>query len=249
MNRCHKTKGMELTMSDLLNAINQSLKGGIPPQITVSKGTDGDQNDNENATVVADTTLNTRKPKLADKFNPANLRIAQNFGAVTPTEKKLTSVRVGKPNKQQWVRINPDPKYRVDVAVIEMKEEGSYFYLVEPSLAPELAHEVIFVTLFTAITREGNVLIWPVRLPDPEGSPNSWIESAREAASEALTNWVRVQANLRIGAYELWVAPSDLAKPKFPETSFTELLSIGFKGDRFIDTLDHPVVGHLRGTK
>ena len=93
------------------------------------------------------------------------------------------------------------------------------------------------------------LFFWPVKLPDTEGRPSSWNDSAREAASEAIVSWVRVQANMGIGAYEYWVAPGDLAKPKFPELTFSELLSIAFKGDRFIDTLDHPVVGRLRGTK
>ncbi len=232
-------------MSEILNAVNLSLAENLTPHALTStpvadeKGTTAPMTGN---------TTTTRKPSLAEKFNPQRLRIAQNFGETTATQKKLTSVPVNKPNKQQWVRVHPDATYRLDVAIIEMKE-GNHMYVVEPSLVPELATEVTFATLFTAITREGNPFLWPVKLPDPEGRPNSWNESAREAASEAITSWVRVQANMAIGAYEYWVAPGDLAQPKFPDLSFAELLAIAFKGDRFIETLDHPVVGRLRGTK
>ena len=99
-----------------------------------------------------------RKPSLADKFAPQRLRVSQNFGQVTATQKKLTSVPVNKPNKQQWVRVHPDADYRLDVAIIEMKE-GNHMFLVEPSLVQELGAEVSFVTLFTAITREGSALL------------------------------------------------------------------------------------------
>jgi hypothetical protein len=232
-------------MSELLNALNLSLAENIPPQpFTATTIAEDDSKTN----VVPGIITTHRKPSLADKFDPQRLRVSQNFGQVTATQKKLTSVPVNKPNKQQWVRVHPDADYRLDVAIIEMKE-GNHMFLVEPSLVPELGAEVSFVTLFTAITREGNLFFWPVKLPDPEGRPSSWNDSAREAASEAIVSWVRVQANMGIGAYEYWVAPGDLAKPKFPELTFSELLSIAFKGDRFIDTLDHPVVGRLRGTK
>jgi hypothetical protein len=231
-------------MSDLLNALNSSLAENIPPQISTATGCDEDHGKNAKASVVTGNITTIRKPSLADKFDPQRLRISQNFGQVTATQKKLTSVPVNK----QWVRVHPDASYRLDVAIIEMKEDN-HMYVVEPSLVPELAAEVSFVTLFTAITREGNLFLWPVKLPDPEGRPNSWNESAREAASEAITSWVRVQANMGIGAYEYWVAPGDLAQPKFPDLSFSELLSIAFKGDRFIDTLDHPLIARLRGVK
>ena len=220
-------------MSDLLNALNSSLAENIPPQISTATGCDDDHEKNAETSVVTGNITTIRKPSLADKFDPQRLRISQNFGQVTATQKKLTSVPVNKPNKQQWVRVHPDASYRLDVAIIEMKEDN-HMYVVEPSLVPELAAEVSFVTLFTAITREGNLFLWPVKLPDSEGRPNSW---------------VRVQANMGIGAYEYWVAPGDLAQPKFPDLSFSVLLSIAFKGDRFIDTLDHPLIARLRGVK
>jgi hypothetical protein len=58
------------------------------------------------------------------------------------------------------------------------------------------------VTLHTAMTREGTVFLWPARLPDADGSPNSWYDSAREAAAAAIKTRVRVVANMGTGAYE-----------------------------------------------
>lgn len=213
-------------MQSILNTLNHSLS----------------ESDSQN--VIAGPSL----AATSNRFDPARLRVSQQFGQTTVIEKKLTSVPVTKPNKQQWVRVHPDANYRVDVAIIELKDTRET-YLVDPSLTAELAGEVSYVTLFTAITRDQTVFLWPVKLAGIDGRPNSWNDSAREAASEAIQSWVRMAANMSIGAYEFWVASANLAEPKWPNLSFSELLSIAFKGDRFIDSLDHPVVGRLQGTK
>jgi hypothetical protein len=49
-----------------------------------------------------------------------------------------------------------------------------------------------------------------------------------------------------LGAYEMFVAGSTISDPIWPDLSFPELLRIAFK-DRYIDSLDHPVVKRLRG--
>jgi hypothetical protein len=199
-------------------------------------------------TTSTSTPMPSSKPPLSAKFDPARLRVSQNFGELAATRKVLTSVPVTKPNKQQWVRVHPSARYRENLALIEVKESRT-MYLVEPSLVYELAEEVIYATLHTSMTREGTIFLWPVRLPDSDGRPNSWYDSAREAAAEAVNRWVRVVANMSTGGYDYWVAPGTLAEPEWPELSYSELLSIAFKGDRFIDSLDHPLVARLKGVK
>ena len=66
-----------------------------------------------------------------------------------------------------------------------------------------------------------------------------------EAAELARTKWVRVQANMTLGAYEVTYA-EHLPDPEWPDVPFQELLRIAFK-DRYIDSLDHPVLRQLRG--
>jgi hypothetical protein len=62
----------------------------------------------------------------------------------------------------------------------------------------------------------------------------------------AMTRWVRVKANLNLGAYEITVAESVIAEPVWSELPFGELVRIAFR-DRIVTTLDHPVVQRLRG--
>jgi hypothetical protein len=58
--------------------------------------------------------------------------------------------------------------------------------------------------------------------------------------------WVRVKANMSLGAYEIFEAEASIPDPEWPDVPFQELLRIGFR-DRLIDRLDHPVIKRLRG--
>jgi hypothetical protein len=93
------------------------------------------------------------------------------------------------------------------------------------------------------------VFLWPVKLPDEDARFNSWNDSAREAVSKAMEAWVRVVANMQVGGYEYQIAIADLPEPTWPDCSFNEILSIAFKGDRLIDSVDHHLVQRLRGCK
>jgi hypothetical protein len=83
-------------------------------------------------------------------------------------------------------------------------------------------------------------------LPGPDGRIDHWNSSALEAATLAENSWVRVSANMHLGAYELFTATGDIPEPEWPDLSFEEILKIAFKG-RYIDTLDHSVIQRLLG--
>ena len=61
-----------------------------------------------------------------------------------------------------------------------------------------------------------------------------------------MTKWVRIKANMSLGAYEIFSAESVMQDPTWPELPFNELLRIAFR-DRIISSADHPVVKRLRG--
>jgi hypothetical protein len=179
-----------------------------------------------------------------DPFDPANLRLDQSFVESCGVRKLLTTVPVGKPNKQDFIRVHPSPDYRQMVGLIDLKEEREV-YLVPQTLAHELVGEFAPYTLFTTINRQGVVRLWNVRVPDVDGRAIEWHRSAAEAAERAMTQWVRVTSNMSLGAYETRVSDST-AEPQWPEQTFNELLRIAFR-DRLITTLDHAVVKRLRG--
>jgi hypothetical protein len=175
-----------------------------------------------------------------------SLRLSQDFATGAGVKKLLTTVPVRKPGRQDFFRVNPDPAYRLSpAAILELRDDGEV-YLVLPSVAPELPGEFVSVTLFWTINRQGVVSLWPVRLPTPEGRYSDWHRSAGEAAELAMTRWIRLRANLNLGAYEIFEAEAKVPEPVWPEISFPEILKIAFR-DRLVDRIDHPVLKRLRG--
>ena len=113
-------------------------------------------------------------------------------------------------------------------------------------MAQELPGEFTPATLFTTINRQGVLHLWPVKLPGPDGKHNEWHRSAAEAAELAMKRWIRLTANMSLGAYEVFEATGDLPEPEWPDIAFPEILKIAFR-DRIVDRADHPLVQRLRG--
>ena len=180
-----------------------------------------------------------------DPFDPEALRLSADFHASVGVKKALLTVPVRKPAREWFIRVHPHPDYRLQTALLELKEAGET-YLVSQDLWSELAGESTLSprTLFTAVNRQGVLFLWPVRLPGADGRHDAWSKSALEAAEMAQTKWVRLQADMSLGAYSVYYA--DYPDPEWPELSFRELLRIGFK-DRLIQTRDHSVLRQLRG--
>jgi hypothetical protein len=106
--------------------------------------------------------------------------------------------------------------------------------------------EIVPKMLFTTINRQGIVFLWPIRLPGEDGRLDNWNRSALEAASVAMTSWIRVMSNMGLRAYDVYEAPSFSDAPVWPALDFPALLKIAFK-ERFIRSWDHPVLRRLRG--
>jgi hypothetical protein len=193
------------------------------------------------------TDLTIPTPDAApDPFDPASLRISGAAAESIGVKRAILTVPVRKPG-QEFVRVHPDEAFALPTTILELKADREIF-LVSPSLRDALAAESAMSVrmLFTTISRQGDLFLWPVRLPAPTGRVDNWSVSAMEAAQLARKSWVRVQAKMSLGAYEVFEATGDLPAPEWPSLSFAEILKIAFK-DRLIDALDHPVLRQLRG--
>ena len=182
-----------------------------------------------------------------DPFDPASLRLSQDFSASIGVKKALLTVPVKKPTNSWWVRVHPEPAYRLQTGVIELKEDRE-LYLVLPALWPELAAERMFKPklLVTAVNRQGVVFLWAANLPRSDGRADEWSRTALEALDLAGKQWVRLVANMSLGAYEVYTAAGELGDPVWPDLQFRDLLHIAFK-DRYITDRSHPVLRRLRG--
>jgi hypothetical protein len=114
-------------------------------------------------------------------------------------------------------------------------------------VVPELPGEYFPATLFLAITRQGVLTLWPVRLPGPDGRHSEWHRSAMEAAQAAQARWIKIRANMGLGAYDIFEAENvNIPDPVWPDETFEEIVRVAFR-DRFIDSSEHAVVKRLRG--
>jgi hypothetical protein len=173
------------------------------------------------------------------------IRLSPDAAATAGTREVLRHVPVRKPNRTEFIRVHPDPDMQLATGVFVDREEREVYFVI-PDLRAELAGELKPVLLVTAISRQGVTLLWPVPLPDEGGRRNAWAETAREACELAKTEWVRLAADMSLGAYRVYQAEGQLSAPVWPDKSLSELLKLGFK-DRIVDSAEHPVVKRLRG--
>ncbi len=170
--------------------------------------------------------------------------LPQDFGTFAGVKKVITTIPARKPNNQAYFRVHPDEAWQQAAFVLQLKEDSEFYYVL-PALCYELAQEARAKMLYTYITRDGNVGVWPINMPGDDGRLDNWSQSAHTAATMAQGQWVRLVANRTVGAYDVMTA-SLADAPIWPDLSFKEILNLAFKG-RIISSLDHPIVKRLRG--
>src|SRR3954468_20514367 len=79
---------------------------------------------------VGETTTPVSAP---DPFDPAALRLGQDFAATVGVKKLLTRVPVRKSNRHEFVRVHTDPERHLATMILELKEEREV-YLVAPDM-------------------------------------------------------------------------------------------------------------------
>ena len=169
----------------------------------------------------------------------------QDFTEIMPVRKEILKIPVGRTHKQNFIRVDSSKPYLLDAWLLELGSTKEV-YLVSPKLQQDLAGELIPKRLYKCTTRQGDVFLWPVRIPDSQGNLDTWNTSAHEAARVAKDSWVRVVSNKEISSYDVVHPRMDLPEPKWPDITDEEFVNLAFK-DRMIDSLDHPTIKKLRG--
>ena len=180
-----------------------------------------------------------------DPFDPTALRLSQDFASSIGVKKVLTVIPCRKPNRHEFVRVRPGEDWRLETGVFEDRVNREV-YLVRRELWAELAGEVYPVCIFLASNRQGDVFLWPAKLPGSDGRSNTWNDSALAAARLAEAKWVRVASNQSGNMYDTFEAAGELSEPTWPELSFHEILKLCFK-NRMIESAEHTAIQALRG--
>jgi hypothetical protein len=77
-----------------------------------------------------------------DPFDIASLRLNPSFVETAGVKKLLTTVPARRPNPQDFIRVHRAPEYRMDVAMIVLKDDRED-YLVRPEILPDLMDEIV----------------------------------------------------------------------------------------------------------
>jgi len=182
--------------------------------------------------------------QLSDEEFLASVRLDQSYAEATlGVRRVLSTVPIRKPAKTDFFRVHSE--HMLDCSAIELKEERET-YFVAPALAPLVAEFCEPVRLRLCVTRQGVVFLWPIKLPRDERRGDEWRKSAAEAAHLGETRWIRVAADMHLGAYQAFEAVADLGEPKWPDEPWPAIVRIAFRG-RYIGAEDHAVIRQLRG--
>ena len=173
------------------------------------------------------------------------LRLPTNYGTTLGVEKLLTIVPVGKPKKSTFFRVHPDETMTFSTYILESKETRET-YVVAQSVAQVISELVRPVILHAAIDRQNNVSLIPVQLPGEDGVRNPWHESLSQIVERAKTKWIRFNANMKLGGYDVYEATAELPEPDWPAHGIDKYIEIAFRG-KIINSLDHPIVQSLLG--
>ncbi len=180
-------------------------------------------------------------PDAPDPFDVTRLRLEPDDDAALGVRELLVNVPYRKPSKEQFIRVHPDAAYRCTGGLIELKDDDSESYWVDPSLWPYLADEPTFGKrlIVTGVTRQGSPFLWGLRLPGADGKVPVWVSIPLEAAKNAETKWTKLFWDQSQRRHRIKVSEYLADEPNWPELPFSELLRLAFK-DRVISSLDHP---------
>ncbi len=171
---------------------------------------------------------------------------SRDFADPADVTSLVTRVPVRKPGGHTFFRVHPGPDYRYPVDLIELPEEEDTYLISSNEVAAVLDEVRKPCMLYTAITRQGTVFLWPAKLPRTGKKLVAWHTSATEAAEKAMKAWVRINADMEVGAYKITTARGVIPDPEWPNLTFEELLAIAFR-DRQVNSLNHPLVRRYLG--
>jgi len=182
-----------------------------------------------------------------DQLNPELFRLDQSELDQPAAKTILTAIPIRKPEPLEFIRVHPDPEYRMaPVSFIALKLSREY-YLVPPDLRRELRPREYWIgEIFLTTNRLDKPFFWIVTIQSPTGRVSDWYNSALDCAEMAMHQWVQIVADQSAGAYTVSLAEERLEEPEWPNQTFKELFQIAFKR-RTVKNLDHPIFKQLRG--
>jgi len=166
----------------------------------------------------------------------------------------VNSIPVKRPSPGiDFFRIRPGDEWKFHTYMLDLGSNnyGEGKFLLDPALYNEVIEtkKLKLVTIYTGITFGSNeIFLSDIPEPDSEGKDSEYNRTRRLAYKAAETQWVKLQRNDPIGAYDTILAMSQLPEPEWPAEpeNIIKAIELAFK-DRFIDDHNHPILKKLRG--
>ena len=201
-------------------------------------------NNKDNKKGLPDKVKTDQSIDTEDEWNLDSLRLDQTFDQMIGAEQVLATVPVRKPLGQEFFQVQSDPAWRLQVALLQIREEKEVF-IIERNLWTQLWEEISPAVLFMAVSRDGAPFLWPVRLPK-DGRVDRFSEFDMKVVTAAQKNWIRRYWVPEINFFKAFKAENLTMQPVWPEIGFEEVVKMALK-DRRIKSLDHPTIQRLRG--
>jgi len=165
------------------------------------------------------------------------------------TDTVFQTIPIGKP--KDFFRVHSDPAYRRRADVYNHKVEGmieEQNYILSRAMSG-LLPEARPATIVTCIYRDGSLRLWPLLSPRANEKDNMAWSSARAAAREAMSRWVRivwVRSSYVIREARPGYAPDNpWATIKLP--TFDEMVLLGYGEKGFMRDRSHEMYLDLMG--
>jgi hypothetical protein len=181
-------------------------------------------------------------------FDIASIAGDPDYLDTAGTTVQITTVSKDKPKSESFFRLHPGPAFQDIFGTIKQPKPGQKighdFYVVLPNMFPALQGEFYRAKYFLGKTRQGDLFVWPIRMPEDDAKAD-YYNSCMLGVQAAMEGWVRLKWS---GAgYNIIRAEGDLGEPRWPNLTFKEILQIAFNGEGIISSLNHPVVKARRG--
>jgi hypothetical protein len=183
-------------------------------------------------------------------------------GVGTKATVSIQTVRIQtrKPKPHEWVRVHPDAdNFSIILNVVRggakneddaSKIQSAVLYPVHPDLAddPSLSDDATMLREYIlAITRKNTLFIWEHAVLDKE---NTWVDVEESTIARARSTWIRQISNMAEATYNVKTPIKAMPDPEWAKfiagRSFDEIL-VEALGDKFITSVDHPIVKELLG--
>jgi len=153
---------------------------------------------------------------------------------------------IRKPRKTEYVRVNPEKQFSCGPIAIYEDRENRCTYIVSPKIIQFFDGNYQPANIVTAISKSGELFLWPLKLPKKDGRDNQWFQSARDAAEIAKKNWINIKADHVMKRYKVKKAEGNIRDPEWPTISFDEIIE-KVSSLYLIDSEKHLVLQRLRG--